>query len=675
VESPQISCASASPPWIHYLSSSLSDDAPGADIFEPTKLFEAFREVSDLSPITKESLSELDIQSIINNIKSRHEVNFDRELSFRPNFDGVKGQQKRETADQYWKALEAELELYARLYTDGAPPQYSSVPSTATASSPYPDINRQSSHMRSMWHGLLSHFDFKADITASFSLVEEIEEEMEASKNYATHILGNIVSTLTDIVPIEKSRCRWALWGCTCGIEIPTLGSEQSRWLRVSLDDEFIRDFQNILKQTLAYERAERQRREQRIPFWLETTEEIPRALPSVRKATWPKTDNWTGGPSKKGKRRREKSGPWKEKDAGVMKPMVELCLLMAALEQLQKLEKTNTNGLRVLDAWEPGCGRRKLWRRFRKGVPQTWLRSRPEALKPKQRACSRMIHDEIEDEVLESRQASGLTKRTLEDVEELPAGNTVKSCSDPGNMFLRLTWDGTSLLYGIPKVERLLPTGLVFPSGWRIGEFLRNESFADVYALDYAGSDHAISHRKNGLEAHVFLNRYHGNAETYVKKHKTRMRTTGNCLDTFWHEGKHVFVMGVPRKNIRFKLRNSEKEFPSLVDQKSWMAKATRRQRQHMKKPTYAAVLKSTSTQYVISQEEQEAVQPTTALERELRLLEERMEKKRHKQWARRRAQRHERRAHQQLDNQSGLTVQHKDALSSHYVVIFEEV
>jgi hypothetical protein len=145
--------------------------------------------------------------------------------------------------------------------------------------------------------------------------------------------------------------------------------------------------------------------------------------------------------------------------------------------------------------------------------------------------------------------------------------------------------------------------------------------------------------------------------------------------LDTFWHEGKHVFVMGVPRKNIRFKLRNSEKEFPSLVDQKSWMAKATRRQRQHTKKPTYAAVLKSTSTQYVISQEEQEAVQPTTALERELRLLEERMEKKRHKQWARRRAQRHERRAHQQLDNQSGLAVQHKDALSSHYVVIFEEV
>jgi hypothetical protein len=286
------------------------------------------------------------------------------------------------------------------------------------------------------------------------------------------------------------------------------------------------------------------------------------------------------------------------------------------------------------------------------------------------------MICDEIEDEVVAPRQAGGLTKRTLEDVEELEAGNTGKSCSGTGNMFLKLTWNGANFLYEIPKVERLLPTGLVFCSGWRIGEYLRNESFADVYALDYTGSDYAISDRKNGLDANVFLSHYHGgNAKTYVQKHKRRMQATGNCMDTFRHEGKHVFVMSVPRKNNRFKLRNSEKKFPSLVDQKSWMAKATRRQREHMKKPTYAAVLESTSTQYVISQEEQEAVQPTTALERELRLVEERKEKKRHKQWARRRAQRHERRAHQQLDNQSGLAVQHKDALSFHYVVVFEEV
>tara|TARA_R110002003_G_scaffold52_23_gene4550 strand:+ start:5706 stop:6407 length:702 start_codon:yes stop_codon:yes gene_type:complete len=80
------------------------------------ELAEAFREASPRPPITKQSLSELDVQNVITNIRLRHDVNFDRDLSFRPNLDGAKGQQKKKTTDQYWKALEAELELYARLF-------------------------------------------------------------------------------------------------------------------------------------------------------------------------------------------------------------------------------------------------------------------------------------------------------------------------------------------------------------------------------------------------------------------------------------------------------------------------------------------------------------------------------------------------------------------------------
>ncbi|PPJ59160.1 hypothetical protein CBER1_03028 [Cercospora berteroae] len=60
-------------------------------------------------PITPESLTELDMPRIINNPKLRHDVNFDRELHFRPNLDGSKGRQKMLQADQYWRALEAEL--------------------------------------------------------------------------------------------------------------------------------------------------------------------------------------------------------------------------------------------------------------------------------------------------------------------------------------------------------------------------------------------------------------------------------------------------------------------------------------------------------------------------------------------------------------------------------------
>ncbi|GAB7355013.1 hypothetical protein MBLNU459_g5619t1 [Dothideomycetes sp. NU459] len=63
-------------------------------------------------PITHESLAELDVARIINNPKLRHDVNFDRELHFRPNLDGSRGKQKLKNADEYWKALVAELELY-----------------------------------------------------------------------------------------------------------------------------------------------------------------------------------------------------------------------------------------------------------------------------------------------------------------------------------------------------------------------------------------------------------------------------------------------------------------------------------------------------------------------------------------------------------------------------------
>jgi len=63
-------------------------------------------------PITKSSLSELDIVSIVSNPKLRHDVNFDRELHFRPNHEGSRGRQKMKAAEDYWLALEAELELY-----------------------------------------------------------------------------------------------------------------------------------------------------------------------------------------------------------------------------------------------------------------------------------------------------------------------------------------------------------------------------------------------------------------------------------------------------------------------------------------------------------------------------------------------------------------------------------
>ncbi|KAL5120540.1 Protein SOSEKI 1 [Pleosporales sp. CAS-2024a] len=87
------------------------------------QLAKAYLEASEIPPITKQSLSELDIHHIITNSRLRHDVNYDRDLCFRPNLDGAKGQQKRQATEQYWKALEAELELYATLFHPSPAPR------------------------------------------------------------------------------------------------------------------------------------------------------------------------------------------------------------------------------------------------------------------------------------------------------------------------------------------------------------------------------------------------------------------------------------------------------------------------------------------------------------------------------------------------------------------------
>lgn len=80
------------------------------------ELAEAFRDASGFPPVTQQSLGELDIENIMTNIRLRHDVNFDKDLSFRPNVDGAKGQEKARTGKKYWAALIAELVLYERLY-------------------------------------------------------------------------------------------------------------------------------------------------------------------------------------------------------------------------------------------------------------------------------------------------------------------------------------------------------------------------------------------------------------------------------------------------------------------------------------------------------------------------------------------------------------------------------
>ncbi|KAK9897856.1 Tcp11-domain-containing protein [Cystobasidium minutum MCA 4210] len=61
-------------------------------------------------PIAKETLKELDLHEVLQCRQLRHDVVFDANLMFRPNFDGDRGDRKREAADRYWTAVTRELE-------------------------------------------------------------------------------------------------------------------------------------------------------------------------------------------------------------------------------------------------------------------------------------------------------------------------------------------------------------------------------------------------------------------------------------------------------------------------------------------------------------------------------------------------------------------------------------
>ncbi|KAJ0419938.1 T-complex protein 11-domain-containing protein [Aspergillus carlsbadensis] len=64
-------------------------------------------------PVTKGTLSELDLPCIMNNINLRIDANFDRDLHFKPDCDGEKGRKKRKDAAEYWEAMAVEIGIYA----------------------------------------------------------------------------------------------------------------------------------------------------------------------------------------------------------------------------------------------------------------------------------------------------------------------------------------------------------------------------------------------------------------------------------------------------------------------------------------------------------------------------------------------------------------------------------
>jgi len=63
-------------------------------------------------PITKATLSDLDVVRIVQNSKLRHDINFDPDLHFRPNVLGDKGKTKQERSQAFWRTLTEQLGMF-----------------------------------------------------------------------------------------------------------------------------------------------------------------------------------------------------------------------------------------------------------------------------------------------------------------------------------------------------------------------------------------------------------------------------------------------------------------------------------------------------------------------------------------------------------------------------------
>ena len=76
----------------------------------PTSKHRRFRDRPIPPPITRSSLRELETPEILKNAQLIHDIIHDPSLQFRPNLEGPRGERKRLAAEQYWNALEREVD-------------------------------------------------------------------------------------------------------------------------------------------------------------------------------------------------------------------------------------------------------------------------------------------------------------------------------------------------------------------------------------------------------------------------------------------------------------------------------------------------------------------------------------------------------------------------------------
>jgi hypothetical protein len=142
-------------------------------------------------------------------------------------------------------------------------------------------------------------------------------------------------------------------------------------------------------------------------------------------------------------------------------------------------------------------------------------------------------------------------------------------------------------------------------------------------------------------IEAHVFLDEFHGNCEVYARRHKIRIRKSGDCIETFWYGARHVFVMRCEKKLEPFRLRNTEDEYPRLVDQRNCSDVAASQRQSFRARPSYTAIAGRKPSKSDVIHHPTLAFEGIDALDKELERIEKMRSRKAEKQRVMRREQR----------------------------------
>jgi hypothetical protein len=311
---------------------------------------------------------------------------------------------------------------------------------------------------------------------------------------------------------------------------------------------------------------------------------------------------------------------------------------------QFHKNLSFDMQGRRILQIWKCSAGRYKSWRRYPRPTTQMcaqqlWTEQKrrrighmlsisliwlPSAmLRSRQReTCSRIrrlehcetmvksarhnktLHIDDFCEAIEEVISNDSNRKTIlmqGETNDLHYELNEEYDELPGKAFIRFAWKEKILVNGLGQLDRFLPTDLLLRSGWRISEFIRNDHHADVYSLS-KDNTRVCKSEMECLEAHIFLDEYHGNSKVFANRQKNSIRRSGHCLDSFWHCDRHVFIKRTFKEVESFRLRNNEKEFPSLVSQKTCMKHVALQRRCFSGRPSFAAVANNNRPRIEIS-------------------------------------------------------------------------